>query len=435
MKTLYTKLFGAMVAAVLLTSCEKDEIRAVLNPEAAVTPTLSGQNVVLNKETPTAKALTISWAKPNYGYEAAATYSILIDKKGGDFSKAAIIAVGRDTVKTFATSELNTLLVNMGLPVAVASDIDVKVQSVLGTKTQIVSPVKTFKVTPYLDRLDLSTNWGIVGNATVNEWNGPDVPFYKTDKAGVLAAYVTLKDGEIKFRQDNKWDNNYGDNGADGKAEKDGANIKVTAGTYRITLNTSTFDYKVEKYAPGLVGDATPNGWNGPDVPLAYDPTSDTWKAVVTLVGGKDLKIRLNNDWGTNWGGSNGTLAAGGDNIRIAAAGTYLVTVDYNKLKYTIETIKPWGVVGDAAPNGWNGPDAKFYPTGIDKVFVLDRVTLKAGEIKFRLNDDWGTNYGDTKADGVLDAGGDNIKVTAGTFQITLDLSDANKPTYKMVKI
>jgi len=423
-----------MAAVALLTSCEKDELRAMLNPDAAVAPSLSSQNVVLTKDAATADALTISWAQPEFGFTAAPAYSILIDKKGGTFDKPITVSVGRDLKKTFKVQELNNLMIALGLPVATASDVDMKVIATLGAKTQVVSPVKTFKITPYLDRLDLSTNWGIVGSATANEWNGPDMPFYKTDKAGVLAAYVTLNNGEIKFRQDNKWDNNYGDNGADGKADKDGTNISVTAGTYRITFDTSTFAYKVEKYSPVLVGDSTPNGWNGPDTPLAYDPTSDTWKAVVKLEGGKDLKIRLNNDWGTNWGGANGTLAAGGDNIRIAAAGTYLVTVDLAKLKYTVESIRPWGVVGDATPTGWNGPDTKFYPTAVDKVFVLDRVTLKAGEIKFRLNDDWGTNYGDDKADGVLELNGANIKVTPGTYRITLDFSDAGKLTYRLAK-
>lgn len=435
MKTLYTKFLGAVAAAMLLASCEKDEIQAVMNPTAAVEPTLSAQTVVLLKDDAAKDALTISWAKPDFGFDAAPAYTVLIDKKGGDFAKATAVSVAGELKKTFKVSELNSILTGLGLAAGTASDVDVKVQSTLGPKTTLVSAVKTFKATPYLDRLDLSSNWGVVGSAAANGWDGPDMPFYKTDKAGVFAAYVTLKDGEIKFRQDNKWDVNYGDKGADGTAEKDGDNIKVKAGTYRITFDTNTFKYTIETYQPGLVGDATPNGWNGPDTPLVYDPTTDTWKAVVVLAA-KEMKIRLNNDWAVNFGDNGGdkTLEAGGDNIKIAQAGTYLVTVDFKNAKYAIEAIKPWGVVGDATPTGWNGPDVKFIPTGIDKVFVVDRITLKDGEIKFRLNDDWGTNYGDKGADGILEANGDNIKVKAGTYGITLDLSNADKPTYKMEK-
>jgi hypothetical protein len=49
---------------------------------------------------------------------------------------------------------------------------------------------------------------------------------------------------------------------------------------------------------------------------------------------------------------------------------------------------------------------------------------LTANFIKFRANDAWDLNYGDTGADGSLEAGGDNIPIEeAGTYEITLDLS------------
>ena len=74
------------------------------------------------------------------------------------------------------------------------------------------------------------------------------------------------------------------------------------------------------------------------------------------------MKFRMNNDWGTNWGddGVDGTLDAGGANI-VVTAGIYIATVDMNDLTYTLEKIDHvWGLVGGAAPNGWNGPDAQF---------------------------------------------------------------------------
>ncbi len=87
-----------------------------------------------------------------------------------------------------------------------------------------------------------------------------------------------------------------------------------------------------------------------------------------------------------------------------------------------------------ATPNGWDGPDSKFTPDFSQPgVWVLKNITLKAGDLKFRKNDAWGGDYGDVNSDGVLDQeDGNNIKVTAGTYTITLDFSDATKPTYKM---
>ena len=52
------------------------------------------------------------------------------------------------------------------------------------------------------------------------------------------------------------------------------------------------------------------------------------------------------------------------------------------------------------------------------------------GEIKFRANNDWGVNYGDNGGDGTLELNGGNIPSTAGTYNIELDFSDPNNPTW-----
>ena len=43
-------------------------------------------------------------------------------------------------------------------------------------------------------------------------------------------------------------------------------------------------------------------------------------------------------------------------------------------------------------------------------------------------------NYGDDGANGSLEAGGADIMVKAGTYDIVLDFSNAAAPTYKMTK-
>jgi hypothetical protein len=426
--------FLALVLVLLtLGACQKDEVRAVLNPAAVPVVTLSSPTVVLTKDNTDKDALTISWAKPDYGFDAPAAYTILIDKKGNNFASAVAVTTGNALTKTFKTSELNATLLKLGLPAAAVGDVDIKVQSALSSSTILSSVVSSLKATPYLDKLDLSSNWGVVGSAAPNGWNGPDVPFYKTASANVFVAYATLADGEIKIRQDNKWDVNYG--GSGGTLKAGGDNIAVKAGTYRITFNSSALTYKIEPYSWGVIGDATANGWNGPDQPFFYDPSTDLWRAIVTLKTGQ-IKFRLNNDWGVNYGGSGGVLKSGGDNINVTA-GTYLITADFKDsgLKYTIEAFKVWGLVGSAAPNGWNGPDALFTPNfATDGVWTLNNVKLTDGEIKFRQNNDWAVNMGDNGADGTLEDGGANIVVKAGTYDILLDLSSASKRTYKLTK-
>ena len=58
---------------------------------------------------------------------------------------------------------------------------------------------------------------------------------------------VKLRNGEIKFRQDDAWGVNLGDNGADGTLEGGGANIAVTDGTYDIILDVANNTYTLTK--------------------------------------------------------------------------------------------------------------------------------------------------------------------------------------------
>ena len=159
------------------------------------------------------------------------------------------------------------------------------------------------------------SSWGVVGSG-YNDWGAfEDAPFYTTGTDGVYVAYVNLLDGEIKFRENNDWASDFGDNDADGTLDAGGANIAVTAGDYKITMDLNDNTYAIEAYSWGVVGSGY-NDWGGagPDAKFFYDYTTDTFKVGVKLIDG-EIKFRLNNDWGTNYGdsGADGTLDNGGD--------------------------------------------------------------------------------------------------------------------------
>jgi len=92
-----------------------------------------------------------------------------------------------------------------------------------------------------------ASNWGLVGSATANGWGGPDMSLHQTGTANVYAGFFNLSDGEIKFRRDNDWGFNYGDNGADGTLEDGGSNIVIAAGLYKITLDLGNLTYTIEQ--------------------------------------------------------------------------------------------------------------------------------------------------------------------------------------------
>jgi hypothetical protein len=64
---------------------------------------------------------------------------------------------------------------------------------------------------------------------------------------GVFIAYcVSLTQAQMKFRLNDDWGVNLGDNGADGSLEAGGANIVIpAAGTYNITLDTVNNTYSL----------------------------------------------------------------------------------------------------------------------------------------------------------------------------------------------
>ena len=109
------------------------------------------------------------------------------------------------------------------------------------------------------------------------------------------------------------------------------------------------------------------------------------------------------------------------------------MTFNLNTLEYSLEAMDVWGLVGSATANGWDGPDQKFVPDfGINEgYYYIHGAVLLDGEVKVRQNDAWGVNYGDTGNDGSLELNGDNIPVTAGTYNITVNFS-VDPPTINM---
>ena len=432
MKKIIYKLTYLTALFAFIYSCDDVE-RVYYNDAAETVLSLSDDNLVLNEENAANEVLTLTWTEPDFGFSAAALYSVQIDVQGGDFSNPQIISVGGAFDKTFTVEELNAKLLSLSMLPNEEGVASFRIKATLSEYQEIYSNTVNITVTPYSSLLDLSTSLGVVGSATPGGWGNEnilDLPFYTTATTNVYVAYVTLRNGEIKFRNNNDWSENWGDDGADGTLDSYGANIAVTAGTYKIEVNFSSMTYTMEEYSWGIVGSATTNGWGGPDMMFHYNSFQDDWRAVVTL-GDGEVKFRFNNDWGVNYGddGADGTMEANGANIAVSA-GHYLVTMNLNTQSYTMEEMDVWGLVGSATANGWDGPNDKFMPDfGINEgYYYISGAVLTDGEIKVRQNDAWGVNYGDDGNDGTLELNGANIPVSAGTYNITLNLA-ANPPT------
>lgn len=90
-----------------------------------------------------------------------------------------------------------------------------------------------------------ATTWGLIGSATapVTGGDGWGTDADMTYDPGTKKWSITINlvgGAEVKFRANNGWTINMGDNAADGSLEQDGSNIAVpTSGSYTVTLDLS----------------------------------------------------------------------------------------------------------------------------------------------------------------------------------------------------
>ena len=119
-----------MSILLVLGACDDREFIELVS-DANTTVSISASSVVLTEDIATTEVLTVSWSDPNYGFDAAPSYKLLIDLAGVDFTAPQIIAVGADLNKVFTAQELNGKMLSLGLKPNEETNIDLMVQTTL----------------------------------------------------------------------------------------------------------------------------------------------------------------------------------------------------------------------------------------------------------------------------------------------------------------
>ena len=105
----------------------------------------------------------------------------------------------------------------------------------LNSITNVVK-IEKIEITP-----TLNPNMGLVG--TINDWGGGGkdivlLPFQVDNNHSWYTEYTVVAAGEVKFRTNNDWANNWGNNTyPQGLATPGGPNVPIGAGTYIIVFN------------------------------------------------------------------------------------------------------------------------------------------------------------------------------------------------------
>ncbi|MVN75276.1 SusF/SusE family outer membrane protein [Hymenobacter sp. HMF4947] len=243
------------LAALSLTACKKDEVRATLTPSNAPTLAASTNTVVLSQANSAQTAITYTWTPvtsfawtgAEHSYTPAVTYNIQLDKKGNNFASPVTIAAGAGPTTAVTVGDLNASLITLGVTPGTATALESRINASYATNSPLVSPTVALTATAYkVCVAPNSDKWSIIGPAGV-DWNTDVALTYNCDTK--TYDYVgKLNAGDFKFRLNNDWGTNYGSSTSTGGAlVSNGSNITVaTAGTYTIKLDLASKVYSIK---------------------------------------------------------------------------------------------------------------------------------------------------------------------------------------------
>lgn len=345
MKNIYIILIAFI--GVLAVSCNADAVdeRPVLNTVATpeITAPATGQKIVLDVDKAGEEALKVTWSAANYSTPVAIKYTLLIDKKGGDFTAAKTLQTTTNSITEVSVlgRELNQAAIDLGGQPEVAADYDVKITSnVSGGFVQVSKGLITINVTPYTGKVPYDfVDWYLVGDATASGWDnnkGNQILFRSGTNANEYTFTGYFKKGSFKaIKNLGNWAPMYG--GSAGslvyrgtEADQDPPSIEIPAdGYYKFKMDVQKLTYTLDPYAAGagattystvgIIGSATSKGWDAstPMVKSAFN--AHVWTLGVTSLNDGEVKFRANDAWDVSWGGKTPFSGGGtGDNIPVA---------------------------------------------------------------------------------------------------------------------
>lgn len=332
-KLIYITFMGLLG---LLYSCEKDGDQVFL-PENPVAPSIvSMPDLTLERNNGT-DILEFVGTQVDPGFVASTKYFLEACASGDNFNDVIIIQSNIEgTSFKVAESDLNGMLLKK-FPANETSSVDFRIRSSLVVDAGTGAPgaaddsftynseTQTENVTLYgLPRLDL-LNSGIDQKIESALGNGEYFGYVKLDET--IPFSLLDPDNSLTY------------GGTDGVLSVDGAAINpVSTGWHQLSANLNDLTYELLDFRIGIIGDATPNGWDAPDQKMEYNPQTGIWSVTLDLVVGT-CKFRVNDDWS---GSIN--LGLGDDdnpqytldnlwnngssqNIPIDAAGNYTITL------------------------------------------------------------------------------------------------------------
>lgn len=195
-------------------------------------------------------------------------------------------------------------------------------------QSMVIVGTGTWIVTLDMNNLTYSVGKPILYMAgDANGWNHSDV--LNSDDGVHFTGYMYLNQNGFKFSTQPNWKGT--SYGADFDTAPDAGNIVITeeAGFYQVDVDLSAKTYTLTPFTIGIIGNATPKGWDG-DTDMTYNPEERCWELKNVELTDGEMKFRHTNDWNLSWGGELDNLTTqNGPNIAVAA-GTYDIKLVVN---------------------------------------------------------------------------------------------------------
>ena len=351
------KYLIALVGILAIASCTTEDVqdRPIIQgvDSPVLTAPLDATAYTLLPENMQQQIERFVWTKANYNGDVSINYTLEIDNTNGDFSNPQTLGGTIGDLQLSVTVEtLNNACLALGAAPYVPASFDVRIVSSASGFDMMASNKLTITVNPYTTETPklwlpgsyqadsgYGDNWTQSTAATLASEGYGNANF---EGYVYFASAQAAPDNGFKFSSQPDWNGtNYGDDGSfSGILSTSGDNIGISAGFYKVDVNTTTLAYNLTATEWGIAGNATTNGWDGM-TPMTYNPTTKKWSIITTLTTqaapDNGLKFKANGSWDINLGdnGADGSAEYGGTNIG-TTAGTYLIELDLsNPRAYT----------------------------------------------------------------------------------------------------
>ena len=319
-----------LIGSFLLASCVEKTFDPVLQigPAPAISTPAAGTTFELKEDNAESVMTIFAWSAADYGFDAGVDYTVELDVAGSGFSDPITLGlVNALTLNGVTVGTINNIMLTKGLPDGVATAMEVRVLADVSDDVQtVISAPVSIDIIPYRTLIEYP-KLQVPGSYQGWDPSNTTTVIYSRKSDGNFEGYRYFADPNtaFKFTDGPSWDTNWGDDGVDGTLDPNGADIVAAdAGQYKLNVNLNALTYTMTKTAWGLIGDATPGGWDN-DTDMTFDAVNGVWTITVDLVDG-NIKFRANDDWAINLGDTdgNGSMEYDGDNIPVTA-GNYTI--------------------------------------------------------------------------------------------------------------